>query len=61
MFVYFIKKIHSLVSSPDQQFLNKMTKLDQKRINRKEITQKVSPLIQNHLDIFMLAKKKISQ
>ena len=38
-----------------------MTKLDQKRITRKEITQKVSPIIQNHLDIFMLAKERFLQ
>ena len=38
-----------------------MTKLDQKRITRKEITQKVSPLIQNHLDIFTLAKERFLQ
>ena len=38
-----------------------MTKLDQKRITRNDITQKVSLLIQNHLNVFMLAKEKIIQ
>ena len=38
-----------------------MTKPGQKKITRNEITQKVSLLIQNHLDIFMLVKERIVQ
>jgi len=49
-----IKDIHDIWRD-----IYKITKLDQKRITRNEITQQVSPLIQDHLNKFFLAKEKI--
>ena len=49
-----IKDIHDIWRD-----IYKITKLDQKRITRNEITQQVSPLIQDHLNKFISAKEKI--
>ena len=49
-----IKDIHDI-----WRYICETTKLDQKRITRNEITQQVSPLIQDHLNKFISAKEKI--
>ena len=57
-----IKNVHHIKIKDIQDIWKvQMTKLDQKRNTRNDKTQKVSSLIQNHLNIFMLAKERILQ
>ena len=57
-----MKNIHSVEIKDIQDIwkdICEITKPDKKRISRNEITEKVAPLIQSHLNKFILAKERI--